>query len=153
MAAVSAGILLYRHAQVLEVLLVHPGGPFWKTKHDGVWSIPKGEYDPATEDPAEAAIREFAEELGHELPEGIRIPLGEITQKAGKRVIAWAAEGSLDPATVQSNTFTTEWPPKSGKQVEFPEIDRAEWFSIKDARTVINAAQAAFLDRLTDALG
>ena len=153
MAAVSAGILLYRRADQLEVLLVHPGGPFWKNKSDGVWSIPKGEFDPETEDAALAARREFTEELGHPVPDTEGISLGEVTQKAGKRVVAFAVEGDLDPATVVSNTFTIEWPPRSGRQAEFPEVDRAEWFTIDAAHTVINSAQGALLDRLVDALG
>ena len=103
MAKVSAGILLYRLVGNLEVLLVHPGGPFWKNKSDGVWSIPKGEFDPDTEDAAEAARREFAEELGHTTPSGAMEPLGEVTQKAGKRVLAWAIEGDLDPGSIVSN--------------------------------------------------
>ena len=153
MAAVSAGILLYRRADQLEVLLVHPGGPFWKNKSDGVWSIPKGEFDPETEDAAVAARREFTEELGHPVPVTTEMPLGEVTQKAGKRVVAFAVEGDLDPATVVSNTFTIEWPPRSGRQAEFPEVDRAEWFTIDAAHKVINSAQGVLLDRLVDALG
>ena len=160
MANVSAGILLYRmrddqwegHEHGLEVLLVHPGGPFWKTKSDGVWSIPKGEYDPDTEDALVAAVREFEEELGHPPPPGDPITLGEVTQKAGKRVVAWALEGDLDPGTIVSNTFEMEWPPKSGRTAEFPEIDRAEWFTLDGARTQINSAQAEFLDRLVQSL-
>ena len=153
MAAMSAGILLYRMGDTLEVLLVHPGGPFWKNKSDGVWSIPKGEFDSGSEAPHVAARREFAEELGHPVPDGDLLPLGEVTQKAGKRVVGFAAEGNLDPTTVVSNTFTMEWPPRSGRQAEFPEVDRAEWFTIESARNVINSAQAAFLDRLVEALG
>ena len=152
MAKVSAGILLYRRSGELEVLLVHPGGPFWKNKSDGVWSIPKGEFDPDTEEPREAARREFAEELGHDLPDAPMTALGEVTQKSGKRVVAWAIEGDLDPASVVSNTFEIEWPPRSGRRASFPEVDRAEWFDVPTARTVINAAQAAFLDQLVRAL-
>ena len=150
MGKVSAGILLFRRTDGLEVLLVHPGGPFWKNKSDGVWSIPKGEFDPDTEDPPEAARREFAEELGHEAPPGDSVPLGEVTQKAGKRVLAWAIEGDLDPETIVSNTFEMEWPPRSGRIAAFPEVDRAEWFDVATAATVINSAQATFLDRLAD---
>ena len=152
MAAVSAGTLLFRRTAGLEVLLVHPGGPFWKNKSDGVWSIPKGEFDPTTENPEAAARREFAEELGHDVPAGPMIDLGDVTQKAGKRVVGFAIEGDLDPASIVSNTFTIEWPPRSGREAEFPEVDRAEWFTIEDARTVINSAQATFLDRLVEAL-
>ena len=122
-----------------------------ENKSDGVWSIPKGEFDPGSEHAIDAAKREFAEEIGHAAPASL-IPLGEVTQKAGKRVVAFASEGNLDPAFVRSNTFTMEWPPRSGIQAEFPEVDRAEWFAIEDARSVINQAQAAFLDRLVEAL-
>lgn len=153
MAGISAGILLFRRSITLEVLLVHPGGPFWKNKSDGVWSIPKGEFDPDSEDPSDAARREFTEEIGHELPAGPMVPLGEVTQKAGKRVLAWAVEGDLDPDTIMSNSFEMEWPPRSGRTTSFPEVDRAEWFEVPSARTVINSAQAAFLDRLVDHLG
>ncbi len=144
---------MYRTTNDLEVLLVHPGGPFWKHKSDGVWSIPKGEYEPDSEDPIIAARREFAEEMGIPAPDGEPIELGSVTQKAGKVVTAFALAGDLDPAEVASNTFTMEWPPKSGRTAEFPEVDRADWFTIEAARTVINSAQAAFLDRLADALG
>ena len=146
---VSAGILLHRRrGEGVEVLLAHPGGPFWKTKSDGVWTIPKGEFDPDRETPFDAARREFQEELGHPAPVGDMIELGEVTQKGGKRVIAFAVEGDLDGSTIMSNTFVVEWPPKSGRMVEFPEIDRVEWFPVDSARSVINAAQAEFLDRL-----
>ena len=144
---------MYRITNDLEVLLVHPGGPFWKHKSDGVWSIPKGEFDPESEDPLAAARREFAEELGTDAPDGDQIDLGSVTQKAGKVVVAFALAGDLDPAVVISNMFTMEWPPKSGRTAEFPEVDRADWFTIEAARTVINSAQRAFLDRLADALG
>lgn len=144
---------MYRITNDLEVLLVHPGGPFWKHKSDGVWSIPKGEFDPESEDPLAAARREFAEELGTDAPDGDPIDLGSVTQKAGKVVVAFALAGDLDPAVVISNMFTMEWPPKSGRTAEFPEVDRADWFTIEAARTVINSAQRAFLDRLADALG
>ena len=153
MAKTSAGVVLFRGSGPnLEVLLVHPGGPFWKSKSDGVWSIPKGEVDPEIESAADAAVREFAEELGHEVPTGDRIDLGEVTQKAGKRVVAFAVRGDLDPGTVVSNTFTLEWPPKSGRMAEFPEVDRADWFTLAAARTVINSAQVALLERLEAAL-
>jgi predicted NUDIX family NTP pyrophosphohydrolase len=132
----------------IEVLLVHPGGPFWKNKSDGVWSIPKGEFDAGAEQPIDAATREFGEELGHPPPSGPFLDLGDVTQKAGKRVHAFAVRGDLDPSAVVSNTFTMEWPPKSGRVAEFPEVDRVEWFTIETARTVINGAQATLLDRL-----
>ncbi|MGI9529857.1 MAG: NUDIX domain-containing protein [Acidimicrobiia bacterium] len=152
MATTSAGILLYRLASELEVLLVHPGGPFWATKDDGAWSIPKGEFDQLAEDPFEAATREFSEELGHPLPASDPIALGEVTQKGGKRVAAWAVAGDLDPGAVESNTFEMEWPPRSGRMQRFPEVDRAQWCSIEVARRALNPAQVAFLDRLVEAL-
>lgn len=144
----SAGILLYRRTPSLEVLLVHPGGPFWAKKDLGVWSIPKGEYDD-DEDPLACALREFEEETGTRLeapPDPV--DLGTVRQKSGKVVQAWAVEGDLDVASVRSNTFEMEWPPRSGQTRSFPEVDRAEWFSLEAARERINPAQAAFLDRL-----
>ncbi len=153
MVADSAGILLYRRAGgALNVLLVHPGGPFWGRRDDGVWSIPKGEYERGSEDPLLAARREFAEELGSPAPEGEPIELGEVTQRAGKRVHAWALEGDLDAGAIVSNTCFVEWPPRSGRQLEIPEVDRAEWLSPADARVKINPAQAALIDRLEAAL-
>jgi predicted NUDIX family NTP pyrophosphohydrolase len=146
----SAGILLHRQAAAgAEVLLVHPGGPFWTTKDAGAWSIPKGEYEP-DEDPLAAARREFEEELGSPPPDGEPFELGEIRQKSGKLVRAWALEGDLDATAAHSNTFTTEWPPRSGRVQDFPEVDRAEWFTLGAAREKINPAQAAFLDRLAE---
>jgi predicted NUDIX family NTP pyrophosphohydrolase len=134
---------------VQEVLLVHPGGPFWAKKDAGAWSIPKGEYIEGSEDPVECALREFSEELGAAPPlRDALTPLGEVRQKSGKRVLAWAAAGDLDAAAVRSNTFTMEWPPRSGRMREFPEVDRAAWFSVGEARSRINPAQAEFLDRL-----
>jgi predicted NUDIX family NTP pyrophosphohydrolase len=147
----SAGIVLYRRgAGGLEVLLVHPGGPFWTKKNGGAWSIPKGEYEPG-DDPLEAARREFEEELGSAPPEGATVELGEVRQKSGKLVRAWALEGDIDATAAHSNTFTIEWPPRSGRMQEFPEVDRAEWFGLDAAREKINPAQAAFLDRLVEA--
>lgn len=148
----SAGILLYRHRNELEVLLVHPGGPFWARKDVGAWSIPKGEY--TDEDPLQAALREFEEELGTRLEpaDDAGLDLGEVRQKAGKIVRAFALEGELDPAAITSATFEAEWPPRSGRTQEFPEVDRAEWFDTADARVRLNPAQVAFLDRLTERL-
>jgi predicted NUDIX family NTP pyrophosphohydrolase len=138
---------MYRRRDgALEVLLVHPGGPFWARKDAGAWSIPKGEIDP-TEEPLAAARREFTEETGF-LAEGNFRPLAPITQAGGKIVQAWAFEGDADPAALQSNTFAIEWPPRSGRQTSFPEADRAAWFSLDVAREKINPAQVALLDEL-----
>jgi predicted NUDIX family NTP pyrophosphohydrolase len=150
----SAGIVLYRVGDGgLEVLLVHPGGPFWAKKDLGAWSIPKGEYEP-DEDPQACALREFEEETGAQLPATELIELGAVVQKGGKEVTAWAARGDLDPASVRSNTFTMQWPPRSGREQEFPEVDRAQWFALDEARAKIVSAQAELLDRLaaTDGL-
>jgi predicted NUDIX family NTP pyrophosphohydrolase len=141
----SAGILLYRGG---EVLLVHPGGPFWAKKDAGAWSIPKGEYEDG-DDPRVAALGEFEEELGSALPAGTElVELGTVKQKSGKRITAYAAEGDLDADTISSNTFEMEWPPRSGRMQAFPEVDRAGWFSIEEAREKLNPAQAEFLVRL-----
>jgi predicted NUDIX family NTP pyrophosphohydrolase len=149
----SAGILMYRRRDAEpEVLLVHPGGPYWEKKELGAWSIPKGEYDDA-EDPRDCALREFEEELGARPPEGELAALGTAKQSGGKVVTAWAVEGDLDSATARSNTFTLEWPPRSGVMREFPEVDRADWFTLDEARERINPAQAVFLDRLCEELG
>jgi predicted NUDIX family NTP pyrophosphohydrolase len=146
----SAGIVLYRAGDGgPEVLLVHPGGPFWAKKDLGAWSIPKGEYEPG-EDPQACALREFEEETGTALPAQALVELGAVVQKAGKEVTAWAVRGDLDPATVRSNTFTMQWPPRSGREQEFPEIDRAEWFALDEARAKLVAAQAELLDRLVE---
>jgi predicted NUDIX family NTP pyrophosphohydrolase len=146
----SAGILLYRTAgDAPEVLLVHPGGPFWARKDAGAWSIPKGEYGD-DEDPRACALREFEEETGRALPPAELIDLGNVKQKGGKVVTAWAAEGDLDAESVRSNTFTMEWPPRSGRTAEFPEIDRAGWFGIDAAREKLVPAQAELLDRLLE---
>jgi predicted NUDIX family NTP pyrophosphohydrolase len=154
MARRSAGILLYRLAgQEPEVLLVHPGGPFWAKKDEGVWSIPKGEYA-EDEDPRAAAIREFEEELGSAPPaDDAMLDLGTITQRSGKVVTAFAVEGDLDPAAINSNTFAMEWPPRSGQTQEFPEVDRAGWFAPGEARQRLVPAQAELVDRLLDRLG
>jgi predicted NUDIX family NTP pyrophosphohydrolase len=148
----SAGLLLFRRAgDDLEVLLVHPGGPFWVTRDAGAWSIPKGECEDG-EDPRAAAWREFAEELGTSAPEGEVVDLGEVRQKAGKTVLAWAVAGDLDPEHITSNTFEMEWPPRSGRTQSFPEVDRAGWFGLAEARERINPAQVDLLDRLEAAL-
>jgi predicted NUDIX family NTP pyrophosphohydrolase len=151
MARRSAGILLHRPgAAGPEVLLVHPGGPFWAKRDDGAWSIPKGEHDDG-EDPLACARREFAEELGSPPPDdGQPLELGEVRQRGGKVVRAWAIEGDLDATATTSNTFTMEWPPRSGAMREFPEIDRAEWFALDAARAKILPAQAPLLDRLLE---
>ncbi|MFE6354408.1 NUDIX domain-containing protein [Streptomyces rochei] len=146
----SAGLLLHRPGvEGTEVLLGHMGGPFYARRDAGAWTIPKGEYDPA--EPAwEAARREFEEELGLPPPEGEAVPLGEVRQGGGKVVTAWAVAADLDPATVAPGTFRMEWPPRSGRIVEFPELDRVAWFRVDRAREVIVKAQAAFLDRLAE---
>jgi predicted NUDIX family NTP pyrophosphohydrolase len=147
----SAGLLLFRgRATHLEVLLGHPGGPFWQSKDDGAWSIPKGLIG-AGEAPLSAARREFAEETGHE-PEGVFLPLGEARQAGGKVVQAWAIEGDWDPALIRSNTFEMEWSPRSGRLRAFPEIDQAAWFAVADARRKILRGQVIFVDRLFEVL-
>jgi predicted NUDIX family NTP pyrophosphohydrolase len=150
----SAGILLFRrNGGEVEFLLVHPGGPFWAKKDAGAWSIPKGQIE-SEEEPRACAIRELEEELGPapELDLEQLIELGSIRQRAGKVVEAWAAEGEFDPAALASNTFSMEWPPRSGGQQEFPEVDRAEWFDLATAREKIIPAQAEILDRLLEQL-
>jgi len=142
----SAGLILYRRGANLQVLLAHPGGPFYVRKDVGAWSIPKGEADPG-EDLLSAARREFQEELGFS-PDGEFLPLGSVTQKSGKIVHAWAIEGQWDPTLIKSNSFLMEWPPHSGKQAEFPEVDRAQFFDLEEARRRINPAQAELLTRL-----
>ena len=147
MARKSAGLLLFRRTPAgIEVLLVHPGGPLWAKKDEGAWSIPKGEID-ADEDPLAAARREFEEELGS-TASGEFIALAPIRQASGKVVHAWAVEADFDPTTFMSGMFSMEWPPRSGRQQEFPEVDRAEWFSIDNARRKINKAQIELLDQL-----
>lgn len=151
MASTSAGILLYRRlGETVELLLVHPGGPFWAKKDNGAWSVPKGEVE-IGEEPLDCALRELGEELGPEAPAlgpDDLTELGSVRQRAGKTVLCWAAEGDFDPAAVDSNTFTMEWPPRSGIEREFPEVDRAEWFTPEKARVKINSAQAAFVGKL-----
>jgi predicted NUDIX family NTP pyrophosphohydrolase len=145
----SAGLLLFRERDGgFEVLLVHPGGPFWAKKDDGAWSIPKGEFT-GGEDPLAAARREFVEELGAAV-DGEFISLGAVKQSGGKVVHAWAVRSDFDPVQLKSNTFSMEWPPRSGKQQVFPEVDRAEWFGLEAARAKILKGQAEFLDRLLD---
>jgi predicted NUDIX family NTP pyrophosphohydrolase len=144
----SAGILLYRHTPAgLEVLLVHPGGPFWERRDAGSWSIPKGELADG-EDPVARARREFEEETGTALPPGDLIDLGSVRQRGGKVVTAWAVRGDFDPGSLRSNAFELEWPPRSGVRASFPEVDRAEWFTPDRARDKILPAQAELVDRL-----
>jgi predicted NUDIX family NTP pyrophosphohydrolase len=148
----SAGILLYRRgAAGPEVLLVHPGGPFWARKDEGAWSIPKGETADG-ESAVDCARREFAEETGSTLSLDDLVELGEVRQRSGKRVSAWAAEGDLDPESVRSNTFELEWPPRSGRTETFPEVDRAAWFALDEAARRLLPAQVDFLDRLREHL-
>jgi predicted NUDIX family NTP pyrophosphohydrolase len=152
MAKESSGLLLYRKGQTgREYLLVHPGGPFWKNKDLGAWTIPKGELEPG-EDPLTTARREFQEELGFK-PAGSFIPLSPIKQKAGKIVHAWAIESDFDPSCLRSNTFTLEWPPRSGKLQQFPEVDQAAFFTFQVARTKINPGQIPILEELDLKLG
>ncbi|UOX88913.1 NUDIX domain-containing protein [Amycolatopsis sp. FBCC-B4732] len=146
----SAGLLLHRgRGEAVEVLLGHMGGPFWAKKDAAAWSLPKGELEP-DEEPEAAARREFAEELGLPAPDGEYVPLGEVKQSGGKVVTAWAVAGDLDPALVVPGTFTMEWPPRSGRQQEFPEVDRVEWFSLAAAREKLLKGQLPFLDRLLE---
>jgi predicted NUDIX family NTP pyrophosphohydrolase len=148
MAKQSSGILLYRFINdQLQAFLVHPGGPFFRNKDDGSWSIPKGEFWD-DEDPLDAAKREFLEETGQPI-DGNFIPLEPVTQKGGKKVFAWAVEGDINHETITSNLFEIEWPPRSGKKQSFPEIDKAAWFDIETAKIKINVAQAAFINDLS----
>ena len=147
----SAGLLMYRRrGGGIEVLLVHPGGPFWAKKDQGAWSIPKGEYEPG-EDPLAAARREFTEETGI-VPEGAFVALAPLRQRSGKIVRAFAVEGDLDPQAIRSNTFVMEWPPRSGRLQEFPEVDRAAWFSLEEAKQKLLAAQVALIEELANLL-
>lgn len=152
----SSGILLYRDRDgTTEFLLVHPGGPYWARRDDGAWSLPKGGIE-GEEDSRAAALRELDEELGPAAPDldpGELIDLGQIRQRAGKVVDAWGAEGDFDPDSLDSNTFEMEWPPRSGREAEFPEVDRAGWFDLEGARRKLLPAQGEFLDRLLDHLG
>jgi predicted NUDIX family NTP pyrophosphohydrolase len=146
MKKTSAGILLYRRREELEVFLVHPGGPFWAKKDLGAWSLPKGELD-GDEDPLAAAIRELTEETGFVVDGELRA-LRPLRQPSGKTILAWAVEGDCDPAELRSNMFSMEWPPKSGKQQEFPEVDRGAWFPLAEARKRIIAGQVPFLEEV-----
>jgi predicted NUDIX family NTP pyrophosphohydrolase len=150
----SAGLLMYRRGDCTEVLLVHPGGPFFRRKDAGVWSVPKGEYDD-DEDPISVAVREFEEETGVAPPIVIAdlVELGSVIQRSGKTVFVWAAEGDVDVSDVRSNTFAIEWPPKSGRMENFPEVDRAGWFDFATAKEKLVPAQGEFIDRLGSALG
>jgi Predicted NTP pyrophosphohydrolase len=151
MPRTSAGILMFRRTgESIELFLIHPGGPFWAKKDLGAWSIPKGEYGP-DEEPLDAARREFNEETGFPV-DGDFIPVPPIKQKGGKIVSAWAVEGNVDASRIRSNSFSMEWPPKSGRQAEFPEVDKAGWFSPDEARLKINPAQIAFIDALLPVL-
>ena len=153
MAKTSAGILLYRRTRgVVEVLLVHPGGPFFGKKDLGNWSIPKGEVDPGDPDYEQTARREFLEEVGQAVPAGVLIDLGTIRQKSGKIVYAWAVEGDIDPATMSSNMIELQWPPFSGRIKSFPEVDKWVYFGPEEARLHIKDTQAPLLDRLNSAL-
>ncbi|GAB3925593.1 NUDIX domain-containing protein [Mucilaginibacter myungsuensis] len=151
MAKQTAGILVYRKQENnLQVFLVHPGGPFWKNKDAGAWSIPKGEFL-ADEEPLAAAKREFAEETGQTI-DGDFIPLGQTRSKGGKDIHVWTIEGEVDETNVISNTFPFEWPPRSGKMIDIPEVDRGGWFGVDEARVKINQSQMIFIDRLMDVL-
>jgi len=147
----AAGILLFRKAPKTEVLLVHPGSPFWAKKDAGAWSIPKGEYQD-DEDAVAAAKREFKEETGQDAPQGEWLSLGEV-KYGNKKVAVWAIEGQVDAAKIKSNLFEMEWPPKSGKMQMFPEVDRAGWFSLSAAKKKLVKGQVDFIDRLADTLG
>jgi predicted NUDIX family NTP pyrophosphohydrolase len=151
----SAGLLLYRRTTGgrVEVLLAHPGGPMWAKRDEGAWSVPKGEIESHEEaDPYAVARREFEEETGHRPPDGEPVDLGEVRQKSGKMVVAFALEGDLDAATARSNTFPLQWPPSSGRWITIPEVDRVEWFAPDDARRRINEAQWPLVERLLSAL-
>ncbi|MBA3739223.1 MAG: NUDIX domain-containing protein [Actinobacteria bacterium] len=153
MPKLSAGLLVYRLVDgEPEVLLVHPGGPYWAKKDDGAWSVPKGEHEP-DEVPLEVAVREFEEEIGKMPPDPAgALSLGELHQPSGKIVSAWAVEGDIDVGDVHSNTFEMEWPPRSGRAAEFPEVDRAGWFGLEEARRKLLRGQLGFIDRLSELL-
>jgi predicted NUDIX family NTP pyrophosphohydrolase len=156
MPARSAGVLLWRRRDGdLQVLVAHMGGPLWARKDAGAWSLPKGEYDAAVEDPRAAAVREWREELGVELPvaDDALVPLGEVRQRSGKLLTAWAAEGDLDPDGIVPGTFVMQWPPRSGRTAEFPEVDRVRWCALEEARALLVAGQQPLLDRLVELVG
>lgn len=154
MVATSAGLLLWRRrGEELHVLIVHPGGPFWANKDAGAWSLPKGEFDAATEDGLDAAKREFGEELGSPAPDGDYAHLGSSRMKSGKVIHAWSIEGDLDTDAIVSNEFEIEWPPRSGTRQRFPEVDRAAWVDLATAAIKLNPANVVFLDRLTSEHG
>jgi predicted NUDIX family NTP pyrophosphohydrolase len=149
----SSGLLLYRrNGSGVEVLLAHPGGPFWVNRDEGAWSIPKGEVEPDEEE-LDVARREFHEETGQVAPANECLSLGEVRLKSGKYVVGWACEGDLDPSQAVSNAATVEWPPRSGRRITVPEVDRVEWFEPDDARRRLNPAQSVFVDRLLERLG
>lgn len=150
MKKVSAGLLMFRRREKLEVFLIHPGGPFWRNRDAGSWSIPKGALTPG-ETALQAAIREFREETGFE-PAAPYIELGTIRQRGGKEVTAWAFEGDCDPEQLQSNTTTLEWPPRSGRMITVPEVEKGEWFDLSEGSRRINVAQVELLERLERAL-
>jgi predicted NUDIX family NTP pyrophosphohydrolase len=154
MAKTSAALCLWRSdtsVDSIKILLVHPGGPFWAKKDEHAWSLPKGEFDPDSESGLDAAKREFAEELGSAAPDADYLDLGEVRQKAGKIVRAWATEGDLDVTAIVSNTFEMEWPPRSALRQSFPEVDRAAWCSLEETTFRLNLAQQAFVERLLEA--
>lgn len=163
MAQQSAGVCLYRFASErpatgrpangLEVLIAHPGGPYWAKRNEGAWTFPKGEFDPATEDPFDCAIREFCEETGFEPERDGALDVGTTTLKSRKVIYCWAIAGDLDPTTITSNHFELEWPPRSGTVQSFPEIDRVEWVDVEDAARLLNPAQVVFVERLRVQLG
>ena len=152
MPKLSAGLLVYRRRGEVELLVVHPGGPYWANKDDGAWSVPKGEYDDG-DDPLLVAKREFEEELGQPPPAGEVIELGSLRQPSGKRVHCFAVEGDLDPDSLVSNEFVMEWPPRSGEMRSFPEVDRAAWVTPEAARRKLLKGQAPFVDLLLEAIG
>jgi predicted NUDIX family NTP pyrophosphohydrolase len=148
----SSGLLIYRQISAeLEVLLVHPGGPFWAKKDKGAWGVPKGEYETG-DDPLVAARREFEEEIGQPAPKAETIELGEMKRQDGKVIKVWAVEGHLDVSVIKSNNFTMEWPPKSGNMQDFPEVDAANWFKLSEAVTKLHKGQAVFIERLANQL-
>jgi predicted NUDIX family NTP pyrophosphohydrolase len=152
-SARSAGLLLYRRrGDAVEVLIGHPGGPFWTRRDDGAWTIPKGLIEDGEAD-VDVARREFREETGHEAPAEGLLPLGEVQLKSGKTIVGWAGAGDLDPSAATSNEIDVEWPPRSGRRIRVPEIDRVQWVAPGEARRLLNPAQVAFVDRLLEGLG